>query len=219
MILETDARANGVGSGKIEARTAIGETEPAFSSNLQGVAIVTGMAGTAITQAGTAVSAVLNNDPNIKNAFGVSPEFWALGELGDKISSLKPGDTQETATSSFDVFVDLSKSAKHDLLVGLYGPVVTDASKINEIVLDVTLGAGPSLEHADFITDISGTAAAKPRRSSPIIRSTLDRSMHRRSTRARQSINLRPCLSRRASKLRIDPAIRKRSSAVLICLS
>jgi hypothetical protein len=59
------------------------------------------------------------------------------------------------------VFVDLSKSAKHDLLVGLSGPVVTDASKINEIILDVTLGAGPSLEHADFVTDISGTAAAR----------------------------------------------------------
>jgi hypothetical protein len=161
LVLEIDAQADALGSGKIEARTAIGETEPAFSSNLQGVAIATGMAGTSITQADTAVSAVLNNNPNVKSAYGASPEFWALGELGDKISGLKPGDTQETATSSFNVFADLTKSARHDLLVGLYGPVVANAGKINEIILDVTLGAGTSLEHADFVTDISGTAAAK----------------------------------------------------------
>jgi hypothetical protein len=99
------------------------------------------------------VSAVLAGNSAIKTAFGASPEFWALGELGGRDSSA--AGTQ-TVNSSIDLSVDLTQSVKQNLLVGLYNPVVTGAAVgVTDVVLGVYAN-GSQIENLDLG---NGTAA------------------------------------------------------------
>jgi hypothetical protein len=112
-----------VGHSVMEARTAIGEPEPNFIRGDQGVAVLTGMAGASITTADAAVSAVLASNPLIAGAFGATPEFWAVGELGANATGVGGGG-DSSVHSSVDVRVDLSHSQRHDLLVSFYHPML-----------------------------------------------------------------------------------------------
>ena len=78
----------------------------------QAVALETGAPNAASS------AAVLAANPNIKAAFGASPVFFAIGELGGGYSS--GGTAAQTVTSSFSETVDLTQLPKrHDLLIGL----------------------------------------------------------------------------------------------------
>ena len=69
---------------------------------------------------GAGTSAVLNANPNIAAAFGASPSFFAIDELGGS-SAKSGGTTSETTTESVDLTVDLTQLAsRQDLVVGFY---------------------------------------------------------------------------------------------------
>jgi hypothetical protein len=111
------------------------------------------MTGAATTVADSAVNAVLTGNSAIKTAFGVTPEFWTLGEFGGQNSSV--AGTQ-TVTSVLNLFAALAQSVNQDLLVGFYNPAVTGpAAGVTDVVLDV-YADGTEIENLDLG---NGTAA------------------------------------------------------------
>jgi hypothetical protein len=108
----TSASGSVDGTSVAEAQAAIGGSSATFLTSGQAVALETGGPNAASS------GAVLAANPNIKAAFGASPVFFAIGELGGGYSN--GGTGTQTITSSFGETVDLSKLAKRrDLLIGL----------------------------------------------------------------------------------------------------
>ena len=65
-------------------------------------------------------TAVLSANANIKSAFGSSPSFFAIGELGGAYAE-SGGTTSETTTETVGFTADLTQlSAEGDLVVGFY---------------------------------------------------------------------------------------------------
>ncbi|MGI9170719.1 MAG: hypothetical protein ACR2FH_11205, partial [Caulobacteraceae bacterium] len=111
--LSTSAAGMVDGTSTDTAQTAVGGKAAAFDSISQAVALETGAPNAAST------SAVLSANKAIANAFGGSPVFFAIGELGGGYSS--GGTIAQTTTVSLDESVDLTKlGARNDLVVGLY---------------------------------------------------------------------------------------------------
>jgi hypothetical protein len=95
-----------------KAQAAIGGASASFLTSGQAVALETGGPNAASS------GAVLAANHDIKVAFGSSPVFFAVGELGGGYSS--GGKASQTVTSSFDETVDLTQLAKRrDLVIGL----------------------------------------------------------------------------------------------------
>jgi hypothetical protein len=131
---------NGASVG--QAQVAIGGGSPAFVSSGQAVAIDTGAPNAAST------SAVLSANPNISTAFGASPTFFAIEELGGAHASGGSGGSQ-TSKSTLILTVDLTQlSVRHDLRVGLYNPVSTGAGFTN-LTLDL-YADGTDVVHKAF---------------------------------------------------------------------
>jgi hypothetical protein len=120
------------GVSAAQARAAIGGSAPDFAARFNAVALGTG------SPAAPSVTPVLAADPRIAAAFGKSPVFFALGELGG--SHAATGVQIETTRSDVDLTVDLTElTVKHDLLLGLYQPVVL-GSGFTHLVLSVRAG-------------------------------------------------------------------------------
>ena len=96
-----------------------------------------------------ATSAVLSANSNISTAFGASPVFFSMGELGGAHST--SGTTAQTVTSEIDLTVDLTKlSVRHDLLVGLYNGTST-GSGFSSMSFDI-YADGTDITHQTFTT-------------------------------------------------------------------
>jgi hypothetical protein len=79
------------------------------------VAIETGAPSSAST------TAVLTDNPAIKTAFGASPVFFAIEQLGGKYAK-SGGSGAQSVTDTVNLTVDLTKLAsEQDLVVGFYG--------------------------------------------------------------------------------------------------
>ena len=109
--LSATAGGNVDGTSVAKASAGIGGNAPAFATSSQATALAMGAPAAAST------AAVLNANAKIKAAFGASPVFFALGELGGGFS--RGGTASQTATSEIDESVDLTKLAsRQDLVVG-----------------------------------------------------------------------------------------------------
>lgn len=104
------------GTSVANAAAGLAGTAAKFATTGQATAHLNG-APTASTS-----NAILNasGDGAIKSAFGATPVFFGVGELGGGYS--KNGKASQTITSQFSETVDLTKlGSRQDLEVGLYG--------------------------------------------------------------------------------------------------
>jgi hypothetical protein len=137
-------------AGKTVASSAatIGGSQAAFVTTGQAVALVTGAPSAATT------SAILAANSSIKTAFGSSPVFFAVGELGGSYTAA--GSGTETSTSTIDETIDLTKlSSVKDLVIGLYDGHVSDSSDVSSIVLSVDADGHTFTESATGATAVA----------------------------------------------------------------
>jgi hypothetical protein len=130
LILSDSATTTGVvkGTASGQAKAAITGASNAFIKT-GGVAFVTGAPNAAST------TAVLSANSNISTAFGASPSFFAIGELGGWHSSL--GNTAQVTTSTLYEAVDLTQLAvRGDLIVGLYNGAAV-GSGVTSVTFDL----------------------------------------------------------------------------------
>ncbi|MEO8927789.1 MAG: hypothetical protein ABI306_11575, partial [Caulobacteraceae bacterium] len=131
-----------------QAQGAISGNSAALVSAGQGVALETGAPSAASS------NAVLAANAAIKSKFGVSPVFFAIGEVGGGHSSV--GTFSQTTTSSISETVDLTQLAsRQDLVVGLYSGAFT-GSGVTGVTFDL-VADGIDVIHQTFTT----AAAAK----------------------------------------------------------
>jgi hypothetical protein len=129
------------GASTAQALAKIGGLAANFSTAYQGIASETG------APAAFSVNAVLAANPAIKMAFGSTPSFFSLGELGG--GHARAGTDVETTTSSLEVKVDLNQlSDRQDLLVGLYHPFASGKG-VTQVTLDISAN-GSDLFHEAF---------------------------------------------------------------------
>ena len=122
LVQSLTATANGVlaGSGEGLASAIIGGSLRAALVGAQSVAIA------AAAPSAAATSAVFRANRAIATAFGATPRFFALGELGGAHAG--PGTASQTATSEIDETVDLTKlTTRQHLVVGFYSGATTGA--------------------------------------------------------------------------------------------
>jgi hypothetical protein len=154
-------------SGTTLAETLYGGNTPAFNST--DLAVADGVAAPTSTQ----TNAVFSAQPNIKTAFGTSPSFFSLGEVGGGHSSA--GTASETTTSTVTTNVNLSDlSPTGDLALGLYdgklvGTGVTSVSltvSANNVTLvnDQNMSAATALSTFtdDGLSDLEALATSGP---------------------------------------------------------
>ncbi len=95
-------------------------------------------------------TAVLGANPNIATAFGASPSFFAIGELGASYAE-SGGSGSQTVISKFKFDVNLTNLASlQDLVVGFYNPVATGPA-FSSLVFTLT-GDGQTLVAQTFTT-------------------------------------------------------------------
>ena len=120
-----------------------------FASGAQAIALETGAPDAA------SVASVLSINPNIDAAFGASPSFFAIGELGGAHSS--QGGRSQTSTSEIDLTVDLTQlPVRQDLLVGLYDGVAV-GSGFTKLTFDI-YADGADVLHQAFSSVAAATA-------------------------------------------------------------
>ena len=116
MVTAVSASSTGAVDGKQtgKAKVVLGQTAQPFSAFGQAIADASG------APAGSDTAAVLAANPNIATAFGASPVFFAIDELGGQYA--KSGGTgPETNTETVNLTVDLTKLvSEQDLVVGFY---------------------------------------------------------------------------------------------------
>ena len=132
LIQSVSATASGTVSGTSVALTSasILGAMPAFSSTSQAVAYESGAPSTAST------NAVLAANGAIKTAFGASPAFFAVGELGGGYSV--SGTGPQVVNSTITEAIDLTKlKARGNLVIGFYDgdAVGTGVTKVTVTVL------------------------------------------------------------------------------------
>jgi hypothetical protein len=141
------AKGTVAGTSTAKAIAGIGGPAPGFTTGPQAVALETGSPGAVST------SAVLSKNGNIATAFGASPVFFAIDELGGRHSSAAAG--AQTTTSEIDETVNLTKLAsRQDLVVGLYNGVAV-GSNVTGVTFDL-FADGVDVIHKSFA---SGAAA------------------------------------------------------------
>ncbi len=117
LVTAGSAVATGTVDGKqsAKAKVVIGQAALPEEINGQAVAIETGAPSSAST------TTVLTANPAIKTAFGASPVFFAIEQLGGKYAK-SGGSGAQTVTDTVNLTVDLTKLAsEQDLVVGFYG--------------------------------------------------------------------------------------------------
>ncbi len=115
LIEQAAVEAFGAVSGKSTAKVKLVDASPAMAFTTQGSAV----ADETVAPLGADTAAVLSANANIATAFGASPDFFAIDELGGAYSS--GGSGSETMTSTADMTVDLTQvAAPQDLLIGLF---------------------------------------------------------------------------------------------------
>ena len=121
---------NGAASGI--AKAIIGDpTTKAFALTPEGqaLALIDGAPNSATT------GAVLAAEPGIAAAFGASPTFFAVGELGGAYAS-SGGVGPQTITSTASIQVNLSQLASpKDLLIGAFDPTIVGTFSSFTIIL------------------------------------------------------------------------------------
>lgn len=136
------------GTNSGAAKAEITGPSDAFTST-GGVAFVTGAPNAAST------SAVLSANSKIATAFGASPTFFAIGELGGGHSSL--GNLSQTTTSRINETVDLTKLAtRGNLILGLYNGTAT-GSGVTNVSFDL-YADGIQVDHQVFSTAAQAAA-------------------------------------------------------------
>ena len=131
------------GASTAQASVAYGGGAPSFSTSNQSVAVEM------LAPTGASTSAVLAANSNINTAFGASPVFFALGELGGGHSAT--GTTGQSISSEIDFTADLTQLAvRHDLIVGLYGGTAS-GSGFSSATLDL-YADGTDIVHQTFTT-------------------------------------------------------------------
>jgi hypothetical protein len=117
------------GASLTEARAAIGAIAPTFITTDQGEALIDGAPS-------AGAWTVLNDNPTIKTAFGPSPSYYAIAELGGGHSA--GGSASQTTTSEIDFTASLTLSGgAPDVVVGFYSPTVIGAG-FTSLTLDIT---------------------------------------------------------------------------------
>ena len=136
------------GTSKAAASTQIGGTAPAYVTGNQGLSNATALPGSSDT------SAVISANSNLAAAFGTSPTYLALAEMGSLYDS--GGTTSETITDRLQFTVDPNQlAASKDLILGLYHP--TQSGTGGSLVFDVTIN-GADVVHQGFTGLSSATA-------------------------------------------------------------
>ena len=136
------------GSAKAYSQATIGGTPATYVTAYQGVAIETGAPNAAST------SAVLSANPIIATAFGSSPVFFAIGELGGAHSTV--GTDSQVITSNISFTVDLTQLAvRQDLVVGFYHPTTLGAG-VTSMTLDIYVNGTDTL-NVNFVSAADAT--------------------------------------------------------------
>ncbi len=131
------------GSQNAKAKVVIGLVQPL---ELQGQAVAL---ESAAPDAGS-TAAVLAANPNIAVAFGASPTFFAIDELGGSYDKAG-GTVAHTTTETVNLTVDLTKlAARQDLVAGFYNATVLDAG-FTSLTFTLT-GDGTTLVNQTFTT-------------------------------------------------------------------
>ncbi|MHB8528643.1 MAG: hypothetical protein ACYC8V_03915, partial [Caulobacteraceae bacterium] len=131
------------GFSKAKARVVVGGPSLAFQSRSQSLAFETGAPDAAST------NAVLAANPNIAAAFGASPTFFAIGELGGSYSV--NGTSSQTTTETLNLTVDLTRLAsRQDLVAGFYNATAVGPGFVT-LTFDLSAD-GNSVVHKTFTT-------------------------------------------------------------------
>ena len=152
LVTAVQANASGTtdGKDKAQAKTSINATPSIVVSSGTTVAFVTGMPASASAEA------VLTGNTNIKTAFGASPTFFAMTELGGEYST--GGTKPQTIAASISFDVDTTKLAtKGDLIVGFYDPVSVGAS-FTSLVFTLEVPGGATLISKTFTSVTAANA-------------------------------------------------------------
>ena len=146
LIKLASARAFGVvdGSQSAKAKVTIGGVVLPLAAQGQAVA------NEAANPSAASVAPILNANTNIKTAFGTTPSFFAVAEVGGAYA--KSGGTgAQTTTDVINLQVDLTKlSSLHDLMVGFFDPTAVGAG-FTSLTFTLT-GDGQTLINQTFTT-------------------------------------------------------------------
>ena len=159
LVTYTNAIADAPVSGTSAAQTqaGIGATSAAFTTGAQSIAKVMGVPTPAN------VTSVLSANSNISAAFTskVTPDYFAIGELGGAYST---NDTEpETETASIHMGVDLTKITPKDLILGLYSGTET-GSGFTSMTFDVKAN-GTDILNKTFTSSVGGDDILHQRRA------------------------------------------------------
>ena len=109
-------------------------------------------AGVALQDAAPAQAsgdAILAANSNISAAFGASPVYFSLGDMGGAYSA--GGATTQTATDTLDLSVDLTQLAiRGDLILGLFDPTI-EGTGFSSLTFTLTAD-GSIVENQTFTT-------------------------------------------------------------------
>ncbi len=137
LVTAVSASSTGTVDGKQtgKAKVVLGQTAQPFSAFGQATADASG------APAGSDTAAVLAANSNIATAFGASPVFFAIDELGGQYA--KSGAVgSNTTTSTVNLTVDLTKLAsEQDLVVGFYNGTALGAG-FTSMTLTITADGG-----------------------------------------------------------------------------
>ena len=143
ILADTEVRGSVVGTSTGKTKAVIGSAATPFA--VQGSAV----ANVAAAPLAADTAAVLAANINISTAFGATPDFFAIEELGGAYSN--GGSGTETVTSTADLTLNLGVlAARQDLLLGLYNPTVV-GSGFTSLTFTLT-GDGQTLVNQTFTT-------------------------------------------------------------------
>ena len=163
LVTAVSASSTGTVDGKQtgKAKVVLGQTAQPFSPFGQATADASG------APAGTDTAAVLAANPDIATAFGASPVFFAIDELGGQYAK-SAGTGPETNTETVNLTVDLTKLAsEQDLVVGFYNGTALGAG-FTSMTLTITAdGSATPLFTQTFTTVASGGDVLHQQRHGP----------------------------------------------------
>jgi len=137
------------GESLATATAGIGGLPASVSTVGQGVAFIEG------APSSTGVSAVLTANANIAAAFGASPVFFGIAELGGGHST--GAAATQTVTSTVDESVDLTKlKAPKDLMVGFYQGAAVGGG-VSSVTFDL-YADGVDVDHQTFASAAAAQA-------------------------------------------------------------
>ncbi len=128
----------------------IGDPALAFATGGQAVAFESGAPDA------TSTAAILTANPTIAAAFGASPTFFAIAELGGAYAK-SGGTASQTTTETVNLTVDLTQlAARQDLMAGFYGAATRWASSASPAWSSPLTGDGAVLLTKTFASSGGG---------------------------------------------------------------